>query len=728
VNVFRLLAISVLLALGVTACGDDDAGTTPSGTLTPWPSAPPPTLSPDAPVPVPLYPGELHLQPAAGGPSTKIASYPGWFMDSAWSSSGDFAVSVYLSSHRTELHVFDHESFNDRFAVLDGMAEELLWSPDGSLLAFTHYDGDRRAFQTAVLSRDVRSLARFTLPTSLSGNFRPIGWTADNLLLTLVENFAVVEFDPASGSSRRVVDTGQVHGAPSISPDRTELLVPICELGPPDSLAVFDIRTGTREDVLPGGACVITSVAWSPDAARIAYAVIDYESDRGGLYVVDRGGHEPRRLVEGRYHITVDWSPDGDTILASTSPCYGCEASFFDLHAVDPDTGQAKLVAQGSSLHLTADKSTAAYVAWGGAVVVKDLATAAERQIVPAEPEVSLSVAGWRPGTDSLLVTRAVSTDHEYDFALNLDGTGLEPYPWPAGADQVFPTVDQTHLAIIETDGEQQHEPGRLSILDTPGNTRADIPLPNVYWVQWAPDNRHLLATVSDDIHSPSKLFLVDTAGPSITPLDVDPYTRSTAWSPDSRTIAFGKEYDEPGIFLLDTETLEITSFLSELFGGGASYWGQGVSDLEWSPDSGRLVFSSDGDIQIINAAGTGIRRLTTAPENEFNPRFSPDGRNIAFRRAVGNAANIVLIDIESGQERTIYDRSTDSGGDRLVWSPDGKRLAFTASTLEGQGIFIINNDGTGLYQLAAGTAYIVGLDWLTNDRISFRLGPTNVM
>jgi Tol biopolymer transport system component len=320
-----------------------------------------------------------------------------------------------------------------------------------------------------------------------------------------------------------------------------------------------------------------------------------------------------------------------------------------------------------------------------------------------------------------------VSTDHEYDFALDLDGTGFEPFPWPAGADQVFPTADHTRLAIIETDGEQRHQPGRLSVLDSASGARADIPLPNVYWALWAPNNRHLLATVSDDFAGPSRLFLVDTSGPSVTPLDIDPYSSATAWSPDSRTVAFSGEYDNPGIYLLDVETLEVTRFLPELF-GGTSQWGAQIYYLQWSPDGSRLAFASDGDIQVINADGTGTRRLTTHPALELDPRFSPDGKSVAFRRMIGSAGNIVIMDIESGQERTVYDRSEDSGGELLVWSPDGKRLAFATSTPEGQGIFIMNNDGTGRYQLTAGTAYIVGLRWLTNDRISFRLGPTNVM
>lgn len=725
----RLLALSALLALAITACGGDDAGTSPSDTSTATPSVPPPTLPPDAPVPVHLYSGELHLQPADGGPSTKIASYPGWFMDSAWSPLGDFAISVYLSPYRTELHVFDHESFNDRFAaVLDGATEDLIWSPDGARIAFHTSDPASGSRRLAILRRWDSVLATPSPPAGVTGDSRPVGWLSNDRLLAIYGQSALVEHDVVSQSSRLVVDLGFPIGSPAISPDGSHFLIPTCVPGVNDFPLVVNIETGERR-VLTPLPCNILAAAWSPGGDRLAYGVTDDGSGRGGLYAVDAVGGEPRQLLDAGYALSVEWSPDARSIIALTSGCYACDAPGVWLNVIDFETGAHREPIPALDVGLSPDKQRAAYVPSNRGVAIQDLATGSEHLVVEPQPEVSFGLAGWRFGTDSFLVTRGVATNHESDFALNIDGTGFEPYPWPPGADQVFPTADQTRLAIIETDGEQRHEPGRLSVFDVSTGARREIPLPHVFYVNWALDGRHLLATanLSQEISAETRLFLVDTESGSVTPLDIDPYNGVAAWSRDSRAVAFGGEYDDPGISVLDIQTLEVTTVPPELF-VGASQWGTQIYYLDWSPDGGRMVFSSDGDIQVINADGSGIRRLTTDPANEFDPRFSPDGRLIAFRRAVGNTVNIVVMDIESGQARTIYSPPADFGGDRLAWSPDGKRLAFTAGTLQGQGVFIINNDGTGHYQLTAGTIGVVDLYWLTNDRITLRLAPTNVM
>jgi Tol biopolymer transport system component len=55
----------------------------------------------------------------------------------------------------------------------------------------------------------------------------------------------------------------------------------------------------------------------------------------------------------------------------------------------------------------------------------------------------------------------------------------------------------------------------------------------------------------------------------------------------------------------------------------------------DFSPNGRRIVFTSNrdrnGEIYVMNANGSGQRRLTHRAGDDFVPRFSPDGARIAF-------------------------------------------------------------------------------------------------
>lgn len=98
-----------------------------------------------------------------------------------------------------------------------------------------------------------------------------------------------------------------------------------------------------------------------------------------------------------------------------------------------------------------------------------------------------------------------------------------------------------------------------------------------------------------------------------------------------------------------------------------------------WSPDGDRLAFASErtgkGDIYIMSADGTAVRRLTDHPEYEGAPSWSPDGRWIAFEAERDGRSEIYRVEVETGR----VERMTDSLTRKLgpAWAPDGSRLAF---------------------------------------------------
>lgn len=122
--------------------------------------------------------------------------------------------------------------------------------------------------------------------------------------------------------------------------------------------------------------------------------------------------------------------------------------------------------------------------------------------------------------------------------------------------------------------------------------------------------------------------------------------------------------------------------------------------DPKWSPDGGQIAFTCDTTICTMNADGSNSVRLTfpAAPNADSLPEWSPSGDRIAFSRGSAPAALYTVRTDGSGlAQLALLGDSTAA-----QWSPDGVWLAFTVriSGLD-RAIYRINRDGTNLIRLA---------------------------
>ncbi len=110
------------------------------------------------------------------------------------------------------------------------------------------------------------------------------------------------------------------------------------------------------------------------------------------------------------------------------------------------------------------------------------------------------------------------------------------------------------------------------------------------------------------------------------------------------------------------------------------------LSDPQVSPDGKWIVFvlretdleANKGrtDLWLVAADGTGLRRLTSHPEGDSNPRWTPDSKSVWFISARSGSSQVWRIRIDGGEAEQIADEPLDVGN--LVVSPDGKHIAFT--------------------------------------------------
>ena len=97
--------------------------------------------------------------------------------------------------------------------------------------------------------------------------------------------------------------------------------------------------------------------------------------------------------------------------------------------------------------------------------------------------------------------------------------------------------------------------------------------------------------------------------------------------------------------------------------------------NLDVSPDGKRIVFDLLGDIYIMPMEGTGIgaaTRIAGGAVFDMQPRFSPDGKRIAFTSDRDGLWNIWTMDVE-GKDAKQLSREKGWFVNSPTWSPDGQ-------------------------------------------------------
>jgi dipeptidyl aminopeptidase/acylaminoacyl peptidase len=110
------------------------------------------------------------------------------------------------------------------------------------------------------------------------------------------------------------------------------------------------------------------------------------------------------------------------------------------------------------------------------------------------------------------------------------------------------------------------------------------------------------------------------------------------------------------------------------------------ISDLQFSPDGNRLAFvvtePPKGEkrarhIWLYDKQSGVVRQITFSPKSEFFPRWSPDGKQLAFLSDRDDDQQIFVMRSDGGEGAAVTKGKRGVNG--FAWSPDGKQIAFLA-------------------------------------------------
>ena len=405
--------------------------------------------------------------------------------------------------------------------------------------------------------------------------------------------------------------------------------------------------------------------AWSPDGKRLAFS-----SDRYGnedVFVLD---FETRQVTQLTYYSNYDrvtgWTPDGKAVL------FYSRRNFY-YHRV-PVTYTVPIT---------------------GGTPTELLPTYAYRGRLSPDGRYFVFVKGvdlWfrkhYRGSSNMDLWLYDFKTQTYKQLTTFEGNDLDPV-WAPDSRTIYFSSDRDGTYNIYRMNVENPRPRQITFFKEDG-----VRAPNIaangsllafergfdLWVMTLPDGK------------PRKLSITLPMDFVQNPIDYRTFTRDATEmqiSPDGEKIAFVVRGE---IFVMKSNG----QFLNQITN---SPWRE--RDIAWAPNSDTLVYVSDvygqRDVFLVTSGDPQEKslykttrfktvRLTHTDVEEYKPRFSPDGKSLAYLRGIGD---LVIRNLQSGKERTVVKSWNEL---HYEWSPDSRWIAYSMFDAEyNRDIYILN-------------------------------------
>ncbi|HEX5085846.1 MAG TPA: S9 family peptidase [Blastocatellia bacterium] len=306
------------------------------------------------------------------------------------------------------------------------------------------------------------------------------------------------------------------------------------------------------------------------------------------------------------------------------------------------------------------------------------------------------------------------------------------------GAPQFSPDGKRIAYTISEWDKEENCRVSHIWLVSSDGGPTTKLTTGDKGEIspQWAPDGANIAFLADRD--KGTQVWVIPTDGGEADRLTSEENDiQSFQWSPDGANIAFvtrdipknkierekrkkdkfdavvvDSDFTYSHLWRINVETRE----KKRLTEGDFS-----VSDPQWSPDGASIAFvmSKSGlqessfidisddrntDIYIIPAKGGSPRQMTTNPGSDANPRWSPDGKLVAYtsnpeQKSWAPKTDVMAVSPEGGAPRNLtkdFYESANPGPSSLAWTPDGNTIYFSSGVGLYTHIFSVQVGGSG--------------------------------
>ncbi|MBI5359012.1 MAG: PD40 domain-containing protein [Planctomycetes bacterium] len=389
--------------------------------------------------------------------------------------------------------------------------------------------------------------------------------------------------------------------------------------------------------------------SFSPDGKKIAFTYL------GDIWTVDvTGGKANRLTLHEAYDVRPYWSPDGTKIAFLSN-----RSGSYDIWLISPDGGKPEQL----TFHAAVDIPT-----------------------------------GWTPDSKYVLFESSRSGDYNV-WAMPVEGGTPRQITFDVGR---IPCITRDGKTVIYTRGynnitqRQYKGSGNWDLFSIPftGGVATQLTATDINEIYpFCSPKGDAVYYISEDEKYVNNIFKYVFANGKI-----EQVTKSEkdilnpALSPDGATFAFEQDFY---IWTMPVSGGELKQVKIEANSDAKGYdiiehtLTDGAIQPDLSRDGRYIAFSMGGDIWIMPSSGGKARRLTSGPENDQWPKFSPDSTRIAFFSNPKGNSDIFIIGLNGGAPAPLTDNPADEFYHN--WSPDGKGIIFSSDRTGNRDIWFMN-------------------------------------